>query len=132
MYSWVDELPLIQAYPQLLRYFIAGALNTLFAYSIYALAIFIGLHYSVAVFFGGVVPVFTGYHAQRRYVFMCETGNHLPRFLAVFVVVYIVNVLILKILLARGLSGDEYLSGALAMIPSVLLGFALNKYLVFR
>lgn len=132
MYLWVDEMLPSGVYPQLLRYFIAGALNTLLAYSIYALAIFIGFHYSAAVFLGGVVPIYTSYQSQRRYVFLSEASNRLPRFMAAFVVVYFVNVGILKALLASGLAGGEYLSGALAMVPSVMLSFFLNRHLVFR
>lgn len=121
-----------EAYPQLLRYFIAGVLNTVFAYIVYATAIFGGLHYAVAVFLGGVLPIFTGYHLQRRYVFMYAGGNRLARFFVSFVIVYLVNVAILKALLVIGLTGGLYLSGAVAMVPSVTLSFLLNRYLVFQ
>lgn len=119
-------------YPQLLRYLIAGVLNTLLAYSLFAVAIYMGLHYALAVLLGGVLPLLTGYHAQRRYVFMCRSRNRLPRFLAAFLLVYLVNVGILKMLLASDLTGNAYASGAVALVPSVLLSFLLNKYLVFR
>lgn len=119
-------------YPQLLRYFIAGVLNTLLAYTLFAVAIYVGLHYALAVLLGGALPLLTGYHAQRRYVFMCSSRNRLPRFLAAFALVYLVNVGILKGLLGSGLAGDAYVSGAMALVPSMLLSFLLNKYIVFR
>lgn len=124
---WQPEIP-----AQFLRYLLAGALNTLLAYSFFALAIYLGLHYAMAVFLGGALPVLTGYHAQRRYVFMSGSGKRLPQFVVAFLVTYLLNVGILKLLLASGLTGGAYLSGAVALVPSVLCSFLLNKYWVFR
>lgn len=117
---------------QILRYVVTGGLNTVFAYAIYAFAIYAGLHYTVAVFLGGVIPLLTGYTLQRRFVFFFRGGNRLARYVAVFILVYFANTGIITLLLASGISGNTYISGAIALSVCTLLSFSLNKSFVFR
>lgn len=117
---------------QIVRYVVIGGLNTLFAYLIYALAIYAGLHYALAVFLGGVIPLLTGYALQRRFVFSFHGGNRLARYIAVFILVYFANTGIITLLLDSGITGSAYLGGAIALSICTLLNFALNKSFVFR
>jgi putative flippase GtrA len=115
---------------QLLRFLAVGALNALFAYSLFALLIFLGLHYAAAVLLSTVIGVLFNFQTTGRLVF--GSGDHrlLVRFVAVYAVVYAANVALLKALLLAGIG--PYAGGALLILPMAALAFVLMKRLVFK
>jgi putative flippase GtrA len=115
-----------------LRFLVSGGLNTAFAYTIFAFAILSGLHYAVAAFLGGVVPIFSGYLLQRHIVFRFEGAGRLYRFIATFFLVYMTNIGLITALQGSGFPGDIYSMGLVAVAVSSILGFSLNRYVVFR
>lgn len=97
----------------------------------FALFVYLGLHYALATLIAGVLSVLTGYQANRHYVFSFKGKNRLPRFAFVFLIIYWINVGIQKLLLESGLLTNVYLSGALAVPVCALLSFCLNRNFVF-
>ena len=97
-----------------LRYLAVGAINTAFGFGMYVLLLAVGLHFTVAA----------------ALVFRFVSGAALPKFVAVYVALYFVNIsgiALLKIL------GASDLSGGFLMLPiSAVLGYALNSRFVFR
>ncbi|MDA8130603.1 MAG: GtrA family protein [Elusimicrobia bacterium] len=113
-----------------LRFLLVGALNTAFGYSVFALFIYAGLHYSLAAFLGTAVGVMFNFKSTGRIVFGNRDDRRIFRFVAVYGVVYLVNVLALKLLAAAGM--NLYAAGAVLLLPLAALSFFLNKTLVFQ
>lgn len=117
---------------QLFSFVVVGLINTVWAYAMFALFVYLGFHYALATLISGVLSVLTGYQAHRHYVFSFKGKNRLPQFAFVFLIIYWINVGIQKLLLESGVLTNVYLSGALAVPVCALLSFWLNRNFIFR
>ena len=124
----VSPLPL-QVRKEFLKFLAVGALNALFGYGCFALLIFAGMHYSAAVLLATIAGALFNFKTTGRLVFGSSDNRRIFRFLAVYAVVYVMNVTLLKILLLAGLG--PYAGGALLILPVALFAFILMKKLVF-
>lgn len=113
------------------KFLIIGVLNTIVGYSLYALFIYLGFSYPIAVLFATVLGVLFNFKTIGRVVFGDKGNSRLFQFIAVYTLIYILNVL--------GLWGLEYFSidnkyiaGAILIVPLALLSFFLNKVYVFK
>ncbi len=113
-----------------IRFLFVGALNTLFGYSIYALFIFIGLHYSLAVFFSTILGILFNFKTIGILVFKNNDNSLIFRFFGVYAINYILNVSALTLLKFSG-SDNMYINGLIVVFPLALLSFILNKKFVF-
>ncbi|HBA61365.1 MAG TPA: polysaccharide biosynthesis protein GtrA [Elusimicrobia bacterium] len=111
------------------RFIAVGVLNTIFGYSLFALLIFVGLHYALAALVGQVLGVLFNFKTTGRLVFGSRDNSLLLRFLGVYSFTYVVNVFALKGL--KGLGWNMYLAGAAMLLPMAIIAFLLNKRLVF-
>lgn len=116
---------------QFILFLIMGGINTLFYFSLYSLLIYVGLHYAAAVAVATVCGVLFNFQTFGRVVFKDFQTRLLGRFVGVYAVVYTANVAGLKLLEIAGLS-DKYIAGAVLVLPVALLGYVLNKTLVFN
>jgi putative flippase GtrA len=107
-----------------------GSINTLFGYSTFALFIYLGIHYALASLLSTVLGVLFNFKTTGILVFKNKDNSLLFRFFGVYSVVYIINVLVLKLLGEAGL--DMYLAGAVVIVPLAVLSFVLNKLFVFE
>jgi putative flippase GtrA len=115
---------------QIKRFILVGLINTLFGYSIYALMIYIGLSYDVALIISTVCGIIFNFHSIGKLVFNNFKYTLLFKFVLVYVLVYFINLLLIKLFIWLG--ANAYLGGGLAIIPSAAASFLLNKYLVFN
>lgn len=116
---------------RLVRFLVIGAVNTAFSYVIYALLVLIGLHYSLATLISTVLGIIFNFFTTGRIVFRNMDNRRIIRFILVYVLTYLVNVLFLKGLV-DGLSMDKLLAGALVTLPVALLSYYLNSIWTFR
>ena len=116
--------------PQFLKFLVVGGLNTLFGYSVFALFIYLGLHYALASLLSTVLGVLFNFKTTGTLVFKNRDNSLIFRFFGVYGVVYACNVLLLKLLGGSGF--NMYWAGALAIAPLALLSFVLNKLFVFE
>ncbi len=114
---------------QLIRFFLVGALNTLFSYCIFAFLIWVGISYPWALFIGSVLGVLFNFKTYGRLVFNSRNNKLIGRFFLVYAIVYLFNYVGLRIFLHVGI--NNYIGGAILAIPGGLLGFLLNKTFVF-
>jgi putative flippase GtrA len=112
------------------RYIAVGLLNTAVGYSLYAIFIFFGLHYSLAVLFSTILGVLFNFKTIGKIVFRNDSNCLLLRFIAVYTVTYILNIMGLRIF--DYFNFDMYLAGALILIPLAIISFVLHKTFVFR
>ena len=115
---------------QILNFILVGILNTFFGYSIYALFITLGFNYIWAVLFATILGVLFNFKTIGKYVFGSHENTLIVKFFSVYVVVFIVNVIIIKIF--KTYNFNDYISGAFALIPSATVSFVLNKFYVFK
>jgi len=115
---------------QIVSFILVGIVNTIFGYSIYALFIYFGLNYVTAVLFATMVGILFNFKTIGKYVFNSNKNTLLLKFFLVYIVVFLLNIGIIKLLKPLGYS--DYISGAFAIIPSAVLSFVLNKYYVFE
>jgi putative flippase GtrA len=115
---------------QFVRFLFVGGLNTLFGYSLFAVFIFVGLHYTIAAFIGTVLGVLFNFKTTGKLVFDSHDNRLLWKFFGVYVLMYLLNIIGLYFL--DILIKNIYISGAVLILPMALVGFVLNKRFVFR
>lgn len=115
---------------QIINFILVGILNTIFGYSAYALFIFIGFNYILAVFFATVLGVLFNFKTISKYVFESTDKKLIFKFSSVYFVVFIINITLIKVL--KLLSLDEYLAGFIAIVPVACLSFIFNKFFVYK
>lgn len=114
---------------QFVIFLLVGGLNTVFGYSIFALFIYIGLHYSVAVLLSTILGVIFNFHTIGRFVFGSDETSRIFKFFLVYGVVYGLNVFGIFVFYQFGVS--EYIAGAVLILPVAMVAFLLNKKFVF-
>lgn len=115
---------------QMVRYLVAGSVNTSFAYFVYALVIFLGAGYRSAALISAVLGVLFSFWVQGAFVFKSLAWQDMLKYFGVWVVLYFVNIQIIGWLLTLGL--NAYVSGGLSTVPMVILGYLAMKYFVFK
>lgn len=116
---------------RIVRFFVVAGLNTAFGYAVFSLFIFCGIHYTLAALLGQVIGVLFNFRTYGVLVFRNKNVNLLPRFIAVYVITYFCN--IGGMTLVKHLCGwNDYIASAVMCVPIGLLGYVLNKILVFE
>jgi putative flippase GtrA len=116
-----------------LRFLLAGGINTVASYAVYAMLLFTGLPYALANLGGLAFGILFSFRTHSAYVFRQHDGGRrlaqFLRYLACWTVLYGVNVLLIGAFLRLGL--DAYRAGALAVLPMALLSYLVQKQFVF-
>lgn len=111
------------------RFAIAGAVNTLFGFAVYCIGLFAGLPVWAALLVGTVAGTIFNFLTTAGFVFRQLTLSRLPRFLFCYVLVYVLN-----LGLIRALSlwlHDEKLSQLVLVFPVALFSYLLMSRIVF-
>ena len=116
---------------RLFRFFVIGAVNTLFSYLIYAGAILLGMHYTLAMLISTVLGIIFNFFTTGKVVFRSLEGRRFFLFVLVYAVTYVVNILLLR-LLVDGIHINKLIAGALVTLPVALLSYYLNARWTFR
>lgn len=115
---------------QIVSFILVGLLNTAFGYGVYTLFIYLGFNYVSAALYATIIGVFFNFKTIGKIVFGSNENGLIFKFIAVYVVVFIVNVLCIKIFKSVGF--NDYIAGFLAIGPYAIVSFILNKKYVFR
>ena len=114
---------------QLIRFLLVGGLNTGVGYALFALFIWMGLLYPLAIGLATVLGVAFNFQSTGRLVFGGAPPSQLLRFVAAYVVVYLINICCVALLLRAGF--DVYVANALVILPLALIAFLLQRRFVF-
>lgn len=115
---------------QIINFILIGILNTAFGYAMYAIFIGLGFHYIWAVIFSTIIGIIFNFKTIGKYVFNSHDNSLIIKFFAVYGVVFVVNISIIKLFKIYGY--NDYIAGVFALIPSAGVSFVLNKYFVFK
>lgn len=113
-----------------IRYLLVGMMNTVFGYSLFALFIYLNVHYSMAVLLSTVLGVLFNFKSIGRLVFKSNNNALIYRFIGVYILTYLLNVAALR--LFSNYHVNMYLAGALLLVPITLISFTLHNKVVFK
>lgn len=114
---------------QFLRFLVVGAVNTAFGYGVFALLAWLGLSYPAAIGVATVAGIAFNFQSTGRLVFGGAPVSRLARFIAVYAVVYLLNLLAVAGLLRLGL--NVYAANAVAILPLAAIAYMLQRTFVF-
>ena len=114
---------------QVLRFLLAGAINTLFGYAVYVVAIMATAPVWLALFIGMMAGTVFNFFTTGGYAFRQLSGGRYPRFVAYYLVVYGVNLALIEWLTAW--ISNTLIVQALLLIPLALLSYFMMARLVF-
>ncbi len=131
-YKLVNVMALLTGLPeQFVSFLFVGVLNTLVGYGLYAFFVWVGFNYIWAPFFSTVLGILFNFKTIGVIVFQSHNNRLIGKFFGVYGIVYVCNVLGLKIFALCGVE-NMYISGAVLVLPLALLSFILNKKWVFK
>lgn len=112
------------------RFVVIGALNTLFGFSAYALLVYLGVQYHLAITISTVAGILFNFRTTGSLVFRNTSTRLLVRFAAVYGFTYLLNMGLVTLLVNMGIG--EIISGALALPVIVAVTFVVQKTIVFK
>ena len=115
---------------KLVLFFLVSGINTVFGYGLFALFLYLGLSYSIALLISTIAGVFFNFKTIGNLVFKAHDNRLIVKFFGVYALTYCCNLSCLYVLTNLGI--NAYISGALLAIPIGILSFVLNKILVFN
>ena len=113
-----------------IKFILVGILNTIFSYAVFALLIFLGLHYTLALFIATVLGVLFNFKTFGKLVFRNAHNKLFFKFILIYAMLYVFNIGTLKILLLFSI--NVYVAGIITTIIAALLSYLLNKEFVFK
>ena len=115
---------------QFIRFIFVGVINTLFGYSLFVFLLYIGLHYTLAVFIGTIIGILFNFKTTGSFVFNSKDNKLLIKFFYVYGIIYLLNISSLYIFELFKI--NLYIAGAILIIPMALISYILNKKIVFK
>lgn len=107
-----------------------GALNTCVGYTLFALLVWLGLPYMVAIGLATVMGVCFNFQSTGHFVFKGAPMSRLGYFFGVYGVIYALNVIAMAALLHIGF--NIYIANALIILPLALIAYVLQQKFVFN
>lgn len=113
----------------LARFVIAGGVNTLFGFAVYASAIFFGTTVWAALLIANVAGVLFNFFSAGMFVFRASLQNRFGKFIAVYLAVYLINLVLIRAL--GHVIASPVWSQAVLTLPMAAVSFTLMRRFVF-
>jgi putative flippase GtrA len=115
---------------KLIRFFLVSGLNTAFGYGLFALLIFLGIVYPLALLISTIAGILFNFKTIGGLVFNNHNNILIFKFIGVYGVSYLFNLGGLALINYFGI--NIYWAGAMLLIPTGLFAYILNKTFVFK
>ncbi len=112
------------------KFILVGVLNTAFGYLAFALLLFLGLHYSIAVVLSTIAGILFNFKTIGVLVFKNHNNKLIFKFVAVYTLICTIGIIILR--LAELVHINLYFAGLVSTVICALISFILNKNWVFK
>ena len=112
------------------KFIFVGVLNTAFGYLAYALLLFLGLHYTLAVVLSTIAGVLFNFKTTGTIVFKNNNNKLIFKFVAVYAITTTLGIIILRMAELAGI--NLYLAGFVSTGICAIIAFLLNKNWVFK
>jgi len=116
---------------EFVRFIIVGIINTIFYYALFSSLIYLNLDYKLAVLIATIIGVFFSFFNFGKYVFKNQNKKLIIRFIFNYILIYFFNIYIIGVM-NNMLFFNFYIAGFVALFPSAILTYMLNKYFVFN
>jgi putative flippase GtrA len=113
-----------------MRFILVGILNTAFGYSLYALLIFLGLRFDLAILISTISGVFFNFKTTGTLVFNNSRNNLIFRYFGIYAIIYLLNVILIWLMLKSSI--NSYLAQAFLTPVLVILSYAMQRDFVFK
>ena len=113
-----------------MRFILIGILNTAFGYSLYALLIFLGLRFDLAILIATILGVLFNFKTTGILVFDNRRNNLILRYFGAYSIIYLLNVILVWLMLKSNI--NSYLAQAFALPVLVVLSYAMQRDFVFK
>jgi putative flippase GtrA len=118
--------------PKIMKFITAGILNTIFGYTVFAVLMFVGNSYLIALFLSTVVGVIFNYFSFGHIVFNVHSGWLVfIKFVIAYAVIYGLNAVGLSVLISHFLV-SPYVGQGICIGPNILLSWLLMNCWVFK
>jgi putative flippase GtrA len=131
MFAWAQSFNALFRETRSVRFFVMGCLNTLFGFITYSLAIWFWGEIWLALLISNVTGVACNFLTMGGVVFRDLGFARLPRFVLVYLGVYLVNWVVI-ILLTTFIGASMILAQAGLVVPMALMSYVLLSNYVFR
>ncbi|WP_353506531.1 GtrA family protein [Polynucleobacter sp. TUM22923] len=115
---------------QFTRFIFVGIINSIVGYGCFALFLYIGLHYTLSLFFATVAGVLFNFKSIGTLVFKSHNNQLIFRFIGSYSIIYLINAVGIDAFTRVGLT--PYVGGVILILPMAALAFILNKRFVFN
>ena len=112
-----------------LRFLVMGGINTGFSYGVYALLVYCGLNYAVSNLCSLILGILFSFRTQAAFVFQQGGQGLFMRYVMVWTILYLSNIAMIGSMMRIG--ANAYTAGALAIVPTAVLSYFLQKSFVF-
>ena len=116
---------------EFIRFLFIGIINTIFYYALFSILIYFNFDYRLAVLIATAIGVFFSFRNFGKYVFDNQNKSLIYRFVFNYILIYFFNIYIIGLMNVI-LSFSFYVAGFVAIFPSTLMTYMLNKYFVFN
>ncbi|MFZ4398584.1 MAG: GtrA family protein [Bacteroidales bacterium] len=113
-----------------IRFLFVGVINSLFSLTVYWILVFIGVHYSLALFISSILGILFNYKTTGKLVFENSSNRMVFKFFAVYLFSYFLSLGGVKLLLMIGF--NKYNAPVITAIPMAVISFILSKKFVFN
>ena len=115
------------------RFLFVGVLNTIFGYAVYALLIYLKMHYFLAQLLSSILAIAHSYLWNKYFTFRSpgRSASEIIRFVSVYAVSYLLNMGILYVSI-EFFKWNAYISGAICLFMITIISYVGHKSISFR
>jgi putative flippase GtrA len=114
----------------LIRFMFVGLLNTLFGYSLYALFIYLGLIYYLAIIFSTALGALFNFKTIGKLVFNSNDNSLFFLFIFYYLALSLLNIYLVNFF--TKFINDYYVSGFISVVICALASFIINRKLMYK
>ena len=120
----------LNANNRFIRYLFVGVINTVFGYSLFALLIYLHLHYALASLLATILGVLFNFKTIGRIVFKSCNNALIKKFFGVYAFTYLLNIGGLRVFSLYHV--NMYVAGLMLLVLITPVSFILNRNFVFK
>lgn len=113
-----------------IKFILVGILNTAFGYGVFALLLYFGIHYSLAVILSTVAGILFNFKTTGVLVFKNHNNKLIFKFVTVYALICAIGIIFLRI--AEIMHINLYFGGLVSTGICAVISFILNKNWVFK
>ncbi len=113
-----------------IKFIFFGGINTVFAYLILVIFLYLEFHYVIATFIAAIISIASGYFINMYLVFNSSKARNIFLYYGFWFILYSINILI-QYLLIESISQNLYLNSFISTLITVIISFTINKYYFF-